>query len=167
MKAHFATFARYNAWANAKLLDAAAIVGEDGFAADGGAVFGSLRGTLNHLLVGDRMWLRRITGTGPEHTRLDEVPYPLLADFRSARDGEDVRIVAIVDALTGDDLAAALTYRTTSGGLSRQPLAQVLAHLFNHQTHHRGQAHVLLTRLGQPSVEMDLIYFLRQASGAA
>ena len=162
LKAHFTTFAHYNSWANTKLLDAAAAAGDDGFAAEGGAFFGSLAGTLNHLLVGDRMWLRRITGVGPAHTRLDELPYPDLAAFRPARAAEDARLIAVVDALTEDALAAPLTYRSVTGHEHRQPLAQVLAHLFNHQTHHRGQAHVLLTRLGQPSVEMDLIYFLRQ-----
>jgi len=72
MHEHFRTFARYNRWANARLYAAAAVLPDGDYRADRGAFFGSLHGTLNHILVGDRVWLARITGRGEAPKRLDE-----------------------------------------------------------------------------------------------
>jgi uncharacterized damage-inducible protein DinB len=128
MKAHFDTFAQYNAWANRRLYDAAADLSDADYRADRGAFFKSMHGTLNHLLVTDRIWMQRITGQGDAPDRLDAILF--------------------------DDLVA-------TPEMFEQPLAPALAHLFNHQTHHRGQAHMILTSLGRKAPELDLLYFQR------
>ena len=167
MQHHFTMLARYNAWANARLYDAAARMGED-YAKDAGAFFGSMHGTLSHILVADRIWLRRLTGEGPEHRALDERPYGDLASLRMAREAEDERIGAFIGSLDDDDLSGSFTYTPiTNPEPVTQRRAPVLTHVFNHQTHHRGQAHTILTSLGYEAPAMDLIYFSREAGRTA
>jgi uncharacterized damage-inducible protein DinB len=163
MLAHFKMFAAYNAWANRRLYDAVAPLPDHDYRADLGAFFHSLHGTLNHLLVGDRLWMRRLTGDGPQPSHLDEILYEEFAQLRAAREAEDARIIAYVGALSEDELNGTVRYRTTrSPAEIEQPLAPLLAHVFNHQTHHRGQAHCLLTRLTGEAPSLDLLVYQRQ-----
>jgi uncharacterized damage-inducible protein DinB len=158
-------FARYNAWANRRLYDAAARLSDADYRAERGAFFGSVHGTLNHLLVGDRIWMRRFTGEGPAYTRLDEVPCGDLATLRSEREAEDKRIVSYIDGLDDEKLAAVFSYRTIASPMDiTQPLAPALTHFFNHQTHHRGQVHGLMTALAgrDAAPSMDMILFQRE-----
>jgi uncharacterized damage-inducible protein DinB len=165
MKAHFEMMAGYNRWANERLYAAAAEIPDADYRADRGAFFGSLHGTLNHLLVGDRIWMRRFTGEGEAPTRLDATLYDDLAALRAARQTEDARIIAYVERLSETDFAGTLRYRTISAPTDmEQYLAPVLLHFFNHQTHHRGQAHCLLTGLTGAAPSLDLLLFQR-ASG--
>lgn len=161
---HLQTLARYNRWANRRLYAAAAELPEADYLADRGAFFGSVHRTLTHLLVADRIWLKRITGEGSAEQRLDAVPYPDLQSLRAARIQEDERIIELVDGLDEARLAGTFTYRNMAGTPFEQPLGPVLLHVFNHHTHHRGQVHALLTGLGRPSVVLDLIYYLRDPS---
>ncbi|HYH20885.1 MAG TPA: DinB family protein [Azospirillum sp.] len=161
MKAHFDAFARYNRWANRRLYAAVAELSDAQFREDRGAFFGSLRGTLNHILVGDRLWFGRIEGAGPMPSRLDEILCDTFADLRAAREAEDERILRVVGGLDEARIAAPFAYRTVKGEPFEQPLSEVLAHVFNHQTHHRGQAHALLSQLGREAPPIDFIYFLR------
>jgi uncharacterized damage-inducible protein DinB len=162
MQQHLSTFARYNRWANQRLYAAAAALPDADYRRDLGAFFGSLHGTLNHILVADRIWLFRITGEGPAPARLDEILHDDLDTLRQARVAEDERIIRVMDGLSEERLAGSLRYRNMKGDAFEQKLALVLAHFFNHQTHHRGQAHALLTRLGREAPELDLLYFLRE-----
>jgi uncharacterized damage-inducible protein DinB len=164
MQQHFAMFAGYNRWANERLYEAAGKLPDADYRADRGAFFGSLHRTLNHLVVTDRIWMRRFTGEGPVQASLDEILFETLAELGAARIEEDERIIAYIDGLSEADLAATFRYRRTSSPDEiTQPLAPAIAHLFNHQTHHRGQAHALLTILGghdfAPS--FDLVVFQR------
>ncbi|MEN0075293.1 MAG: DinB family protein [Paracraurococcus sp.] len=162
---HLRTMAAYNAWANRRLYDAAAALPDALYRQPAGAFFGSLHGTLNHLLVADRIWLRRLTGTGDAPERLDAILHATLPGLRRAREVEDARLEDYVAGLTAEDLAASFAYATTSGTPQRQPRWEVLSHLFNHQTHHRGQAHAILTRLGiaePPSLDLLLMQRERQ-----
>jgi uncharacterized damage-inducible protein DinB len=162
MKAHYTTFARYNAWANRRLYDAAAKLSDADYRADRGAFFKSMHGTLNHLLATDRIWMQRFTGTGEAPQRLDAVLHEHLADLRTTREAEDRRIVAYIDGLDAAALEGVIRYRRVSTPEEFvQPLAPALAHWFNHQTHHRGQAHMILTSLGKSAPELDLLYFQR------
>jgi uncharacterized damage-inducible protein DinB len=164
MTAHFIMFAAYNRWANERLYEAAKSLPEAEYRADRSAFFGSLHGTLNHILVTDRIWLRRFTGDGPVHTQLDEVPFDGLHQLEAARRDEDERIIAYVDSLNESDLAGLFSFRTlTNPRDMTQPLGPALAHLFNHQTHHRGQAHGLVTEIGgrDAAPSLDLIMFQR------
>jgi uncharacterized damage-inducible protein DinB len=163
MRPHFTMFAAYNAWANQRLYDAAASLPDAQYREDRGAFFKSVHGTLNHLLVADRVWMRRFTGQGDAPDRLDAILFEQLDALREARVAEDARIVAYVAALDEAALAGIITYRRISAPEAvQQPLAPALAHFFNHQTHHRGQVHALLTALVGRAPELDLLYYTRR-----
>ncbi len=162
MKAYFATFARYNAWANRRLYDAVAGVPDELYRQDRGAFFGSLRGTLNHILVGDRAWLTRITGKGTPPASLDQILYDDFASLNQARAAEDEGIIRVIEGLDEARLAGTIRYRNMRGEDMEQPLTEVLAHVFNHQTHHRGQAHTLLSQMGHAAPALDFVYFMRK-----
>lgn len=164
MKAHYAMFAGYNRWANDRLYKAAAALSPEDYRADQGAFFGSLDGTLNHLVVTDRIWLRRFTGSGPVQKRLDEILTHELAELTALRREEDERLIAFIDGLDDARLVGSFTYQPVSNPVDiTQPLASALAHVFNHQTHHRGQATALLTRIGgrEACESLDLLQFQR------
>jgi len=162
MKPHFSTMARYNAWANARLYAAARGLPDESYRKNVGAYFDSLHGTLNHLLVTDRIWMRRMTGSGDHPARLNAVLFDDLPSLEAARKAEDDRIIRYVDGLSEEDIGKDLSYATTKGVPHRNPLGEVLAHLFNHQTHHRGQAHAILTVLGVREPQpLDLLAMFR------
>lgn len=162
MLKHFNMFADYNHWANQRVYEACAQLSDEDFRADKGAFFGSAHRTLSHLLTADRIWLKRLTGTGDSPASLDAVLYENFSEMRAAREAEDQRIIDWVDGLTVSDLSAIISYSPlTMPEKIVQPLGPILSHIFNHQTHHRGQVHTILTSLGQPSLILDLIYFLR------
>ncbi len=165
MTARYTMFAAYNRWANERLYEAASLLPDADYRADRGAYFRSIHGTLNHLLVGDRIWMRRFTGAGPLPASLDAILHEDFAALREARAAEDERIAGYAAALTEADLAGVLRYRTIASPADiEQPLAPALDHFFNHQTHHRGQAHCLLSgMLGNARTpSLDLIVFQRQ-----
>jgi uncharacterized damage-inducible protein DinB len=165
MQSHFDMFARYNAWANARLYDAAEKLDDAAYRTDRGAFFKSVHGTLNHLLATDRIWMRRFTGTGDAPDRLDAILFDDFSGLRVARVAEDARVVAYVSGLDDAALAGTIRYRRVSSPeVFEQPLAPALSHLFNHQTHHRGQVHALLTGLVGAAPELDLLYYQRQVA---
>jgi uncharacterized damage-inducible protein DinB len=156
----FSQLATYNAWANARLYEAALALPEDLYRADVGVFFKSLHGTLNHLLLTDRLWLTRLTGIGEQPKRLDEILYEDRLELARARLAEEERLTAVVDGYDATALAQPHAYRTTSGAPQEQPVADILLHLFNHQQHHRGQAHACLsivTMADPPSLDLLLM----------
>jgi uncharacterized damage-inducible protein DinB len=164
MKPHFDMFAKYNAWANRRLYAAAAELSECDYRADRGAFFKSVHGTLNHLLVGDRIWMQRFTGEGEVPARLDAILFEQFDALRQAREAEDDRIIRYVEGLDDARLAGVITYRRVSTPeVFEQALAPALSHFFNHQTHHRGQVHAILTGLAGRAPELDLLYYQRVA----
>ncbi len=166
---HWRLFAGYNRWANARLYAAVAPLSEADYRADRGAYFASLGGTLNHLLVTDRVWMHRFTGEGTPPDRLDAILFDDFGALRAAREAEDARIVEYVVRLDATALAGTIRYRRVSTPtLQEEALEPLLAHWFNHQTHHRGQAHVLLSGLGHRDLELDLLFYQRlRAAGKA
>jgi uncharacterized damage-inducible protein DinB len=168
MRQHFMMFAAYNQWANNRIYDAAAELVDEEFNRDVGAFFGSMMGTLNHLLTADRIWMKRFTGEGDAPTTLDAVLHRALPVLRMAREAEDKRIIDWVSGLSDKALTGRFTYMTVSDMRTvSQRLAPALDHVFNHQTHHRGQAHTILTILGRPSLGLDLMLFQRSEEGRA
>ncbi len=166
MKRHFMMFAAYNQWANARIYDAAADLLDEEFNRGVGAFFGSMMGTLNHVLTADRIWMKRFTGEGDAPTRLDTILHKGLGALRVAREAEDKRILDWVNGLGEKELAGRFTYMTaTDMRTISQRLSPALDHFFNHQTHHRGQAHMILTVLGRPSLNLYLIFFQRTEEG--
>lgn len=168
MKQHFLMFAAYNRWANGRIYDAVSGLSAAEFEQNVGAFFKSAMGTLNHILVADRIWMARFTGGGTAPKSLDMILFRDFGKLQIARAAEDKLIIEWVGSLSEADLAGRFTYisvvdlRTVS-----QRLAPALAHVFNHQTHHRGQVHTILTALGRSSVEIDLSYFQRSEEGRA
>lgn len=165
MKEHYQVFAGYNAWANRRLYAAAAGLSDADYRADRGAFFRSMHGTLNHLLATDYIWMKRFTGEGEAPDRLDAIVHERLSDLRAAREAEDRRIVAWIGGLDETRLAGVIRYRRVSTPEEFvQALMPALDHWLNHQTHHRGQAHMILTSLGKAAPELDLLYYQREAA---
>ncbi|AMO97744.1 dinB family protein [Collimonas fungivorans] len=166
MQQYFATLARYHVWATDQLLAHIKAVNEAEYRQDRGLYFGSVHGTLNHMLVGERHWYARI------------------ADGVSLKMALDVELESERDALAAALREAAgrwekwltdhpvqtfdrdLHYNRASGVAAVAPFAPVLGHVFNHGTHHRGQLTAALTGMGHACPELDLIYWtvaMRQA----
>jgi uncharacterized damage-inducible protein DinB len=166
--AHYRMFGHYNAWANKRLYDAAARLSTEQYRADRGAFFKSVHGTLNHLLVTDRIWMQRFTGEGDAPNRLDAILFETFEGLRDAREAEDRRIVDFVEGLDDLRLAGSIKYRRVSSPEQfEQELAPALAHWFNHQTHHRGHVHALLTGLVGEAPVLDLLFFQRLSAKPA
>jgi uncharacterized damage-inducible protein DinB len=166
MKTHFQMFAAYNQWANAVIYAAAAQLPDEDYKRDRGAFFKSVHGTLNHILVADRIWLKRFTGEGDAPKRLDAIVCDDLEKLSVERAREDKRIVDWLSHIDAKALSGRFTYTAvTDMRTISQRLAPALGHFFNHQTHHRGQAHALLTGFGMEAPVLDLVYFQRSEEG--
>ena len=164
MNRHFSMMAQYNHWANDRLYTMAASLSDEAYRRNVGVFFKSLHGTLNHLLTTDRIWMYRLDGRGDHPGRLDAIVCDDLAQLRAARDVEDERIIQFVAALNDTDFDRMHEYRQLSGKPHQQPIGEIFAHLFNHQTHHRGQAHSALTILGIPEPRpLDLLAMQRRS----
>jgi uncharacterized damage-inducible protein DinB len=158
----FRQLADYNRWANLRLYGAALEMPDELYRRPTGVFFGSLHGTLNHLLLTDRIWLKRLTGIGEHPDRLNAILFESRQELLRARMAEDARLIGVIASYGGDDLGKPISYQTTSGKPYTQALQDILLHLFNHQTHHRGQAHAccsILTGAEPPS--LDLLLFQR------
>jgi uncharacterized damage-inducible protein DinB len=163
MKTHFVMLAKYNAWANARLFRMASALQDELYRKEVGAYFKSLHGTLNHLLAADRIWMRRLTGVGDHPDKLNAILFDDLPSLHAARAEEDGRIIAFVQGQEEPAFEEVLDYRTLNGTPQRQRRREVLAHLFNHETHHRGQAHAIITVLGVAEPDpLDLLIMLRE-----
>jgi uncharacterized damage-inducible protein DinB len=161
----FRMFAAYNRWANRSVYAAVAQLDDAEWRAERGAFFGSIRGTLNHLLVADRIWMKRFTGAGETAPTLDTILFDTVAPLDAARRAEDERIIGFMATLDDARLAADIRYSPLAApGLTHvQPLGEAVSHFYNHQTHHRGQVHTMLTiaRGREASLVLDLVAFQR------
>jgi len=166
MEQHFQMFAYYNRWANELLYSAAADLSDADYRLDLGLFFGSIHRTFNHLLVTDRIWMKRLTGEGDHPNQLDAIISDDFIKLRDMRRAEDERICKYVEGMNAERLAGRFTYMTaTNVRTISQRVAPALAHLFNHQTHHRGQIHAASTRLSADAPSLDLIQFQRTEAG--
>lgn len=163
MHTHLHRMAQYNRWANRRLYDACAALPQDQYLRERGMFFGSIHGTLNHILVGDLLWLARIEGLEAAGLRLDDRPYQDMASLREAREEQDLRMIELTAGTDQAGLDRPVRYRrATRPELVETPLHLCWLHLFNHQTHHRGQVHDQLSQTEVPPPALDLIYFLRE-----
>jgi uncharacterized damage-inducible protein DinB len=159
---HFRQFADYNHWANRRLYATALAMPDEQYRRPTGVFFGSLHGTLNHLLLTDRIWLKRLTGEGEHPDRLDAILFDDRNALARARMAEDARLIDVVGRYSEDDLRGLVAYQNMSGVPYRQELGQILLHLFNHQTHHRGHAHACCSIVtGEAPPSLDLLQFQR------
>lgn len=164
-----ALMAKYNRWMNDRMYEAAGKLDAAALSADKGAFFGSILGTLNHIVVADLIWLRRFVqdpaasrtlsalSAFPRPASLRDTLAPDLASLRSLRQQLDERIVQWAGELTPELLSSDLSYTTTAGVASRRNFGALLQHFFNHQTHHRGQASTLLFQSGVDVGVTDLV----------
>ena len=158
----FKQFAAYNKWANARLYAAALDLSEQSYRLHIGVFFGGLHGTLNHLPLTDRLWLKRLTGEGDHPDHLDAILYEGRMELARARIAEDERLIMVIEKYDEAALRGLHSYKTSSGMPQSQVLGDILMHLFNHQTHHRGQAHACLSILtGDEPPSLDLLVFQR------
>ena len=155
---NYRLLARYNQWINQRMYVCCAQLPDADRKRDLGAFFKSIHGTLNHNLLGDKVWLGRFVG---EPFKVESLSQELHADFdamRAERAALDERILAWTAHLTPDWLAADFTYRRANGATISAPGWVLATHFFNHQTHHRGQLTTLLTQLGVDPGDTDLLF---------
>lgn len=173
---HIQCMAQYNCFMNDKLLEAASKLPDDVLLANKGAYFGSILGTLNHVLVGDLLWLHRFKHHSaaytaldaltsfPVPTSLDQQLYNNLADFKVVRQQLDTLILSWANQITQDDLQRALQYRRVNGEVNKKSFSGLIMHFFNHQTHHRGQATTLFSQSGIDVGATDLMLLIPEES---
>jgi uncharacterized damage-inducible protein DinB len=157
--------ARYNRWQNTSLYRAAAGLSDAARRADHGAFWGSIHATLAHLLWADEVWMSRFAGwERPVFTAKEAAAaHPSFEAMHAARNEKDTAIEAWAAKLTVDDLNGDLAWY--SGAMQRDvraPRWVCVTHFFNHQTHHRGQAHALLTASGAKPDDTDLFLMVAQ-----
>jgi uncharacterized damage-inducible protein DinB len=154
-------FARYNRLANETLYEACAGLSDEDRRRDLGAFFKSVHGTLNHLVLGDRIWMTRFEGRAHPSTGLDAILFEEFDALRGARAAMDQRIEAFFSDLPAGFLDRTFRYINNADIESADPAAVIVPHFFNHQTHHRAQVHTLLSQLGRETPVLDLHRVLR------
>jgi uncharacterized damage-inducible protein DinB len=158
---HYREMARYNRWMNEKLYALAGELSNEERRRPMGAFFGSIHGTFNHLLVTDRVWLSRFgAGVMPAVKSSADDLFPDFGDLRRERAVSDAALENYVAALQPEQLASTLGYRTSKGDPQSHALWLALSHVFNHQTHHRGQATTLFMQLGRDPGVTDALALL-------
>lgn len=167
--------AAYNAWMNDKVYAAAARLPDEDVRRPRGAFFGSILGTLNHLVVADTIWLKRFAAQSDHAaldplravampTALDAILFDDLAALAAHRRELDASIERWIASLDDDDLSQSLRYANIRGEPFERDIFALLMHLFNHQTHHRGQVTTLLTQAGEDVGMTDLLALIPQSS---
>ena len=156
---HARRMARYNRWMNEKLYACCAQLTDAQRKEDVGAFFKSIHGTLNHLLVGDRVWMGRFTGVPFAVRSLAQELYADFAELREERARTDGEIVAWSERLRAEDLDGVLAYTSIVNPAPRtEAMDLAVTHFFNHQTHHRGQLTTLLMQRGIDPGVTDLMW---------
>ena len=156
---HFQMLARYNTLANSRLYEVCARLSDAERKRVRPAFFKSIHGTLNHIMVGDRIWLTRFEMREIPSTGLDAILYEDFDELRAARTSEDERIESFASGLNEEFLAGSIQYRNNQGKIYTDPVDLLVAHFFNHQTHHRGQIHDILsqTEISPPVLDMHRV----------
>lgn len=156
---YFQKLSQYNCWMNERLFNVCNSIPDAVRKEDRGAFFRSIHGTLNHILLADKLWLGRFKHQAFEITSLDQELLAEFADLRQERQRTDQEIMEWVASLNEEQLAAPLKF--TSAVQRREcifPLWHAATHFFNHQTHHRGQVTTLLNQCGYDVGVTDLLW---------
>jgi len=164
---HFPMMARFNGWVNDKIYAEVAKLDDATYRADSGLFFGSLHATLNHIMVVDRLWTGRVEGIDRGVKSLNQILHDDFASLQKARREEDARLVQLMDRLTPAELQGTVRYSTADRTRTMEARRwDMLAGMFNHQTHHRGQIYSVLLQRGQKLPDIDLIYYLSETGQA-
>lgn len=157
---HFRMLARYNRVANERLYEACAQLTDEEYRRGRKGSFGSIHALLNHLLLGDRIWMARFEGGGQTTPPLNTVLHGEFAPLRAARVEEDDRIESFFAGAAPSFLTEELRYVNSKGVQREDDAAMAAAHFFNHQTHHRGQVHVMLAQTPVQAPSLDLHWLI-------
>lgn len=162
-KEYIRTMSDYNRAMNRQLYEVCATIPDELRKEDRGAFFKSIHGTLNHLLLADKVWLGRFQNQPFAITSLDQELYGDFGELRGERERTDERIMEWAETLDDARLSAPLTFKTATAGAREftLPLWFIVAHMFNHQTHHRGQLTTLLEQCGYDSGPTDLLVLVK------
>jgi uncharacterized damage-inducible protein DinB len=156
----------YNSWANHRTLDSCAALSEEQFTRDLGSSFRSVRDTLAHIFGAEWLWLERWHGRS-HNTLPPAAEFPNLETLRRRWDELERDLLDYVASLTPEDIQRIIQHQTTQGVPQAAPLWQMLQHLVNHGTYHRGQVATMLRQLGTKPISTDLIYFYRDRATKA
>jgi uncharacterized damage-inducible protein DinB len=159
----FRTLYEYDAWANGRTLNACAALTPEQFTRNLGNSFGSVRDTLVHIVGAQMIWLERLHGSSPAGLPKPD-GYPDMAAVRAQWADTEPTLLAYVGGLSAADLDRILEFRNARGAVIRDPIGQILQHLANHGTYHRGQITTLLRQLGAAPIGTDMIGFYRERS---
>ncbi|MGH6681801.1 MAG: DinB family protein [Bradyrhizobium sp.] len=159
----YRAFAYNNAWANHRLLAACAKLAQRDFEAERTGFFPSLQATLNHIHVIDLFYIDALEGgsLGPRAWN-NRVPYPTVAELRGAQSQVDKRLIAFCDALSDERLSSVVHVNRTTR-VQAERCDRLLMHLFQHQIHHRGQAHAMLSGTGLKPPQLDEFFAAEEA----
>lgn len=155
----------YNSWANHRTLDACASVSEEQFTRDLHSSFRSVRDTLTHIMLVEWLWLERWQGRSPEKYP-PATEFPTLESVRRRWAEVERNLLEYVALLTQQDLDRIISHKTLAGVPQAAPLWQMLQHLVNHGTYHRGQVATMLRQLDAKAISTDLILFYRERAAA-
>lgn len=151
--------ARYNLWQNKSIYDAAFSLSDDERRLDRGSFFKSIHATLSHVRWADQIWMHRLGGWEITEASIQESTdlYPDWASLKASREKADHRLLEWADKLTADEINGDLSWY--SGAVKAdlvRPRSVCIMQVFNHQTHHRGQVHTMLTSAGAKPDDTDL-----------
>jgi uncharacterized damage-inducible protein DinB len=156
----------YDAWANHRLMDAVAALTTEQFTRDMGSSFRSVRDTMAHIINGQWLWLERWQGRTPGAFP-DPKEYPDFASLQKRWEEVEKNVMAFVRGLSAERIAHVDEYKTQTAGIFTCPLWQVMQHLVNHGTYHRGQVTTLLRQLGAKAVSTDMSFYYRERGAAS
>jgi uncharacterized damage-inducible protein DinB len=152
----FRIFARYNRIANVRLYEQCGKLDLAEYRRERRGSFGSIHNLLNHILLGDRVWMSRFAGGGKTTPPLNSILFETLAELSSARSEQDASIEAFFEKVDDDFLTRPLSYRNSQGKDYLEPAPAAVLHFFNHQTHHRGQVHVMISQTDARPPALDM-----------
>jgi uncharacterized damage-inducible protein DinB len=159
--------ARFNQWVNRQLYDKVATLDDEAYRADTGIFFRTIHHTLNHLLVVDRLWIGRVTGSDRGISSLDQILFEDFTSLRAAREAEDRGLIALLDEMPDDRIEALVRFSTIKRDRHFEArVRDLLSGMFNHQTHHRGQIYAVMQQRGMDLPDVDLPFFLPEIGEA-
>jgi uncharacterized damage-inducible protein DinB len=155
----FRMLARYNRIANERLYEKCGQLDPVEYRKQRQGSFGGIHGLLNHLLLGDRIWMSRFAGGGNTTPPLNSILFDTFPELRSARAAQDEEIESFFVKAGADFLNRQFSYVNNQGKDYVETVPVAVLHFFNHQTHHRGQVHVMIsqTEIKAPSLDMHRI----------
>ena len=162
---HIRDLFAYTRWANRKTLESVAPLTAEELERSIGGSFGSIGGTLRHLVGADWVWLERFHGRSPRSLP-DGPPSETLAELSARSRGIQAEHQSFIDGLREDGVNEKISYVNFAGQTWTYAVGDALVHLANHATYHRGQVATLLRQLGKPAISTDYLRFLDAGSPA-